>query len=104
MFLLASSCRLVAKIETGDRMIKQVKVRPLDTKQQATNTRRQASIKADDVDGAWTNEDSFTEDTTPLDTLKTKIERKDWAKTVDSQKNRKVIPSRVAKSKNKARR
>ncbi|XP_031570782.1 leukocyte surface antigen CD53-like [Actinia tenebrosa] len=62
VFLLASSCRLLATIDSGDRMIRQIKVRPL------------ASNNELHPDGSTA---SYTPPSTPVRHI---IERKEWAK------------------------
>lgn len=84
MFLLASSCRLLASIESGDRMIKQIKVRPMDGPHKKTFSRG--------------NVDEPEELTHEKSSLEEKLERRQWAKIGDSYNKRKTLATRAKKS------
>lgn len=93
MFLMASSCRLLASIESGDRMLKQVKVRPMDDNQTKTQNIRHGNLsqasKCDDDYGPAVTESS----------LEMKKDRRDWAKVGESYKKRALLATRTARKK-----
>ncbi|KXJ29024.1 tetraspanin-8 [Exaiptasia diaphana] len=89
MFLLASSCRLLASIESGDRMIKQVKVRPMDEQPHKPRTNKTFNRGNVDEPEAFTYEKSSLEE---------KLERRQWARIGDSYNKRKTLATRAAKT------
>ena len=98
MFLLASSCRLLASIESGDRMIRQAKVRPIEDRAVTKPTKEKPLALTVDT-RAKGNERLTGEVASEEDMLETRVDRREWAKIGDNYKNRKSLTTRAAKSK-----